>query len=67
MEILAVVLGIGLLITAVGEVKARAWNAVLGGRVRFVDVAVPFVQRWALYSAAVGVTIAVQYGLLSAL
>jgi hypothetical protein len=60
-----VVIGLGFAITLIGSIKARAWNAAFGTHVRYVDLMVPFVQRWAPYSGAVGAALLLSYGLAS--
>ena len=57
-----IIVGIGFALALISSV--RGWNAGTG-KVRFVDLAIPFALRWALYSGGVALALGVQYLLLN--
>ena len=58
-----IIVGIGFALALISSI--RGWNAGAGAKVRFVDLAVPFALRWALYSGGVALALGVQYLLLN--
>lgn len=58
-----IVIGVGFALALISAVMA--WNAAAGAKPRFVDLALPFAARWALYSGGVALALGVQYLLLN--
>ena len=58
-----IIIGIGFGLALISSF--RAWNTGAGAKPRFVDLAVPFAVRWALYSGGVALALGVQYLLLN--
>jgi len=59
-----IIVGVGFAFALISSI--RAWNTVAGAKPRFVDLAIPFVVRWALYSGGVALALGVQHLLLNA-